>query len=117
MQQDIGKNSYKSVPIAGSTDKQMITATFSITLTTFLPIQLIYCGNTKKSILAVSFPSYFVISTNKKQYSNEREALNMLENVIILYGEKQRVSLNLDFDHPAHLITNVFKGQTTCAVR
>ena len=90
---------------------------FPLHLLHFLPIQLIYCGNTKKSILAVSFPSYFVISTNKKQYSNEREALNMLENVIILYGEKQCVSLNLDFDHPAHLITNIFKGQMTCAVR
>ena len=55
----------------------------------------------KKSIPAVSFPSDFVISANEKHYSNEREALNMLENVIIPRVEKQRVSLNLDFDHPA----------------
>ena len=41
----------------------------------------------------------------------------MLENVIIPYVEKQRVSLNLDFDHPALLIMDVFKGQMTCAVR
>ena len=108
----------KSVPIAGSTDKRMITATFSITLTgEFLPIQLIYGGKTKKSIPAVSFPSDFVISANEKHYSNLREALNMLENVIIPYVEKQRVSLNLDFDHPALLIMDVFKGQMTCAVR
>ena len=57
----------------------------------------------KKSIPAVSFPSDFVISANEKHYSNEREALNMLENVIIPHVEKQRVSLNLDFDHPALL--------------
>ena len=57
----------------------------------------------KKSILAVSFSSDFVIRANEKHYSNEKEALNMLENVIILYVEKQRVSLNLDFDHPALL--------------
>ena len=98
----------KSVPIAGSTDKRMITATFSITLTgEFLPIQLIYDGKTNKSIPAVSFPSEFVISANEKHYSNEREALNMLENIIIPYVEKQRVSLNLDFDHPALLIMDV----------
>ena len=41
----------------------------------------------------------------------------MFENVIILYVEKQCVSLNLDFDHPALLIMDVFKGQMTCAVR
>ena len=41
----------------------------------------------------------------------------MLENVIIPYVEKQLVSRNLDFDHPALLIMDVFKGQMTCAVR
>ena len=45
----LAKKGCKLVPIAGSTDKQMITATFSITLTgEFLPIQLIYGGKTKK---------------------------------------------------------------------
>ena len=114
----LAKKGCKSVPIAGSTDKRMITATFSITLTgEFLPIQLIYGGKTTKSIPAVSFPSDFVISVNKKHYSNEKEALNMLENIIIPYVEQQRVSLNLAFDHPALIIMDVFKGQMTCAVR
>ena len=95
----------------------MITATFSIALTrAFLLIQLIYGGKTTKSIPAVSFPSDFVISVNKK-HSNEKEALNMLENIIIPYAKQQRVSLNLAFDHPALIIIDVFKGQMTCAVR
>ena len=117
----LAKKGCKSVPITGSTDKRMITATFSITLTReILPIQLIYGGKTTKSIPAVSFPLkifHFVISVNKKQYSNEKEALNMLENIIILYVEQQRVSLNLAFHHPALIIKDVFKGQMTCAVR
>ena len=114
----LAKKGCKSVPIAGSTCKRMITATFSITLTgEFLPIRLIYGGKTNKSIPAVSFPSDFVISTNEKHYNNEREALNILENVIILYVEKQCVSLNLDFHHPALLIMDVFTRQMTCAVR
>ena len=114
----LAKKGCKSVPIAGSTDKCMITATFSITLTgEFLPIQLIYGGKTTKCIPAVSFPSDFVISVNKKHYSNEKEALNMLENIIIPYVEQQRVSLNLAFDHPALIIMDVFKSQMTCAVR
>ena len=61
----LAKKSCKSVPIAGSTDKGMTTATFSITLTReFLVIQLIYGGKTNKSIPAVSFPSAFVINAN-----------------------------------------------------
>ena len=114
----LAKKGCKSVPIIGSADKRMITAKFSITLTgEFLPIRLIYGDKTNKSIPAVSFTSDFVISANKKHYGNEREALNMLENVIIPYVEKQRVSLNVDFDHPALLIMNIFKSQMTCAVR
>ena len=114
----LAKKGCKSVPIAGSTDKRMITATFTITLTgEFLPIQLIYGGKKTKSIPAVPFPSDFVISINKKHYSNEKEALNMLENIIIPYVEQQHVSLNLAFDHPALIIMDVFKGQMTCAVR
>ena len=114
----LAKKGCKSVLIAGSTDKGIINATFSITLTgEFLPIPLIYGGKTTKSIPAVSFPSDFVISVNKKHYSNEKEALNILENIIIPYVEQQHVSLNLAFDHPALIIMDVFKGQMTCAVR
>ena len=57
-----------------------------------------------------------MISANEKHYSNDREALNMLENVITPYVEKQRISFSLDFDHPALLIMDVFKGQMTRSV-
>ena len=80
----------KTVSIAGSTDKRTITATFAITLSgNFLPIQLIYCGKTSKSIPAVAFPPEFVLSANEKHYSNEKESLNMLEKIIIPFAEKE----------------------------
>ena len=64
----LAKKGCKSVLITGSTDQQMITATFSITLTgEFLPIQLIYGSKTNKRTPAVSFPCDFVISANEKQ--------------------------------------------------
>ena len=108
----------KSVPVAKSTDKRMITATFSITFTgAFLPIQLIYGGKTSKSIPAASFSSDFVISVNEKHHSNEKNVLNMLENVNIPYIDEQRITLSPDFDHPAFLIMDIFKGQMTCPVR
>ena len=51
----LAKKGCKSVPIAGSADKRMITATFSITLTgEFLPVQLIYGGKANKSIPALT---------------------------------------------------------------
>ena len=47
----LAKKGCKSVPIAGSTVKRMITATFSITLTgEFLPVQLIYALDEGKDI-------------------------------------------------------------------
>ena len=117
LEKNIAKKGCKSVPIPGSTDKRMITAAFSITLTgKFSPIQLIYDGNTKKSIPAASFSSEYVVRANEK-HSNNKEAWNMLENVFIPYIVKERVSLNLDFDHPRLLIMDVFKHQMTCAVR
>ena len=65
----------------------------------------------KVSQLSLSIPSDLVIIADEKHYNNNREALNMLENVIISYVDKQRVSLNLDFDDPSLLMMNVFKGQ------
>ena len=48
----------KTVSIAGSTNKRMITATFAITLSgNFLPIQLIYGGKTSKKYSCCSFPT------------------------------------------------------------
>ena len=46
----------KKVPIKGVDDKRQITATFTITASgSFLPIQLIYSGKTKRSIPTYDF--------------------------------------------------------------
>ena len=103
-----------NVPIIGSTDKRMITATFTITLDgKFLPLQLIYGGKTLKSLPRVKFPSSFSLSANPKHYSNEEEAIKVLDEVIIPYVKAERESLELAVDHTALLIMDVFKGQMT----
>ena len=108
----------KTVSIAGSTDKRMITATFVITLTgNFLLIQLIYGGKTTKSLPPVKFPSEFHVTANPKHYSNEKESLEMMEQIAILYMKKERQRLGLSNLQPALLIMDVFKGQMTDAVR
>ena len=87
----LAKKGSKTVSIAGSTDKRMITATFSITLSgNFLPIQLIYGGKTKKSVPAEAFTPEFHVTANPKYYSNEKESLEMMRKIIIPYAEKER---------------------------
>ena len=72
----------KTVPIKGSTEKRMITATFTITLDGhFLPVQLIYGGKTSKSLPRVNFPKSFSLSANPKHYSNEQESIKVLEEI------------------------------------
>ena len=114
----LAKKGSKTVSIAGSTDKRMITATFAITLSgNFLPIQLIYGGKTKKSVPAVAFPPEFHVTANPKHYSNEKESLEMMKKIIIPYAEKERRRLGLPILHPVILIMDVFKGQMTDAVK
>ena len=56
MNQSMAKQNYKSVSIAGSSDKRSITGTFTITLNGhFLPMQLIYGENRSKASIGLSF--------------------------------------------------------------
>ena len=114
----LAKKESKTVSIAGSTDKRIITATFAITLCgDFLPIQLIYGGKTKKSIPEVKFPDEFHVTANPNYYSNEKESFEMMRKIIIPYVEEERRRLHLSNSHPAVLIMDVFKGQMTDAVK
>ena len=71
------KQSTSSVPVSGVSDKQMITATFTIIFDgKFLAMQLIYGGETRKSIPTVKFLRGFSLSANPKHYSNEEETLS-----------------------------------------
>ena len=114
----LAKKSSKTVPIDGVSDKRMITATFTVTLDgQFLPMQLIYSGKATRSIPKVEFPKGFSLSANPKHFSNEEESLKLMEEIIIPYYRNERRRLGLETEHPGLLIMDVFKGQTTSAVR
>ena len=107
----------KTVSFKRSTEKTMITATFTITLDGhFLPVQLIYGGKTSKSLPRVNFPKSFSLSANPKHYSNEQESIKVLEEIIIPYVKKERERLGMEKDQAALLIMDVFKGQMTSLV-
>ena len=78
-------------------DNRMISATFAITLnSTFLPMQLIYGGKPKQSLpRGVRFPDSFSLSVNEKHYSNKKEVLKHLEEVINPYiiAEGERLGI------------------------
>ena len=53
----------KIVPVKGVDDKRQVTATFTVTASgSFLPIQLIYSGKTKRSLPKFDFPKYFDVT-------------------------------------------------------
>ena len=105
----LAKTGSTNVPIIGMSDKRMITATLAITLNgTFLPMQLIYGGKTKQSLShGVRFPDSFYLSVNEKHYSNEKEVLKHLEEVINPYIIAERERLAVGREQAALVIMDV----------
>lgn len=110
----MAKQGSTSVTIEGSDDKRMITGTFAITLSgKFLPPQLIYGGKTTQSIPKVSFPKEFSLSANPKHFSNTKESVKFLEEIVIPYVKDERSRLELPKEQKALMIMDAFTGQMT----
>ena len=109
----MAKRNEKNVPISGVTDKRCITATFAITFdNTFLPMQLIYKGKTQQSLPKIKFPKGFLLSANPNHYSNEKESIKFINEIILPHLQKERTKIGRE-DQKALLIFDVFRGQTT----
>ena len=107
------KKGTKNVPISGIDDKRSLTATFCITMENkFLPMQLMYKGNTSQSLPKIQFPNGFSLGANLKHYSNETESLKFLKEIILPHVKTERERLGLETQQ-ALLIYDVFRGQTT----
>ena len=107
----------QNVVIKGADDKRSITSTFAITLAgEFLPMQLIYGGKTLQSLPRYKFPDSFSLSVNETHYSNRKESVKLLEEIIIPYVEAVRTSRQLDPNQKALMIMDVSTGQMTSEV-
>ena len=107
----------QNVVIKGADDKKSITSTFAITLAgEFLQIHLIYGGKTLQNFPRYKFPDSFSIGVNETHYSNRKESVKLLEEIIIAYVEAERVSRQLDPNQKALVIMDVFTGQMTSEV-
>ena len=87
----LAKKNSSTVTIVGAADKRTITGTFSISLSlNFLPMQL--------------------LSVNEKHFSNTKESVKFLEEMIIPYVEKVREQQGLGSQQKALVIMDVFTG-------
>ena len=99
--------------ISSSTDKLTTTTTFKKRLDIKrLPLQLVHGRKTLKSLSRVKFPSLHSVKMNQKHYSNNDEAIRVLNNIIIPYVTAKRGALALPTDHSVLLIIDAIKDKT-----
>ena len=109
----------KSVPVKGLMHNRNITLNFVISLSGEVwPLHIIYRGKTKASQpRGIDFPPEFSVTQNPKHWSNEKETLKLLYQVINPYVVKKRAELKLLENQKALVIWDVFKGQMTETVK
>ena len=106
----------KHVSKKGVDDKRAITVTLSETLSCHILLQLIYTGKTKRSLPNVSFPKGFSLSCNPTHWSNEKETLRLLDEVIVPYIDEVKERKNLPENQKCLLVWDAFKAQECPAV-
>ena len=103
-----------SVTIEVSSDKRSINGTFAISLHgDFLPMELIYDGKTSQSLPKYRFLKGFCISFSPNHFSNTKESIKFLKEIITPYVVKQRELLKCQVDQKALVIMDVFTGKMT----
>ena len=86
----------KLVPIENSADYHQVTGTFSITLSgIFLPMQIIYQGQTDRRHSKLKFPEEFNITHSVNHWSNEEKVIELIEKVLLPYVRNKNEELDL----------------------
>ena len=76
-------------------------------------MQLICGRKTERSIPIYKPLNNFSLSANANHFSNTYESLKLIDEIIAPHIQCERTKLQLQIDHPALLITDVFSGQMT----
>ncbi|PFX18016.1 hypothetical protein AWC38_SpisGene17650 [Stylophora pistillata] len=104
----------KHVAKKGGSDKRGMTLTLAETLDgSVLPFQLIYQGKTARYLPATNFPEEFCLSCNKKHWSNGKETLRLINDVLHPYIQRTKARLGLDENARTVLIWDSFKAQSS----
>ena len=84
----------KAVPIKGIDDKKQITATFTVSITgTFLPIQLIYEGETPRYLARFDFSADFNFTFSDNCWSNTEKSIELFEKAMFPCLKQAKASL------------------------
>ena len=78
----------------------------------FLPIQLACKRKTSQSVPKMKFPAEFSLSANNKYFSNTKESIRFLEDIIVLYIDTARIEMG-DPNQAGLLFWDVFRGRKT----
>ena len=79
-------------------------------------MQLIYKGKTNRSLPSVKFPAGFALTYNEKHWSNEKETLNFIQDILCPYIKDVKERLGLDVSQKSLLLWDAFKAQSTNSV-
>ena len=122
----------KIIPIANSDDKRQITAVLAANMSgellldyetaniiavlgvgEMLAPQLIYKGKTDRCHPQIYFPEQWDIWHTDNHWSNEVTTKRYIDKILLPFVAKQRANLKLGNSHPALVLFDCFRGQTT----
>ena len=110
--------SLKTVPIKGVDDKQHITMTFRVNESdSFLPIQLIYSGKTKRIIPKYGFPSCYDVMFTPNYWSNYEKCVKLFEKIIFSYLNAKKEDLGYPKEQQSLIVIDTFKGQDNAEIK
>ena len=108
----------KHVPIKGVDDKRQITATFAVSASgDFLPMQLIYAGETKSCLPKFTFPHSFHVTYTKNHWSNQVKVTEHFEKVIFPFLDQIKERMGYPKEQILLVIMDTFKGQDNDGLR
>ena len=102
----------KHVPIEGVDNKRRITATLAVSASGgFLPMQLIYAGETKRCLPKFTFPRSFHVTYTKNYLSNQVKVTEHFEKVIFPFLDQIKERMGYPKEQMSLVIMDTFKGQ------
>jgi len=104
----------KVIPISNCDDKRQITAVLAASITEeYLAPQLISQGKTNRCHPKVAFPQGWDVWHSENHWSNEDTMVHYIEKVVVPFFAQKRKALKLEETHPALVLYDSFRGQTT----
>ena len=78
---------------------------------TFLPIQIIYEGETRRCLTKFDFPADFIVTFSDNHWSNTEKSIELFEKVIFPCLKQLKASLKYPKEQMSLIIMDTFKGQ------